>query len=292
MSSRDCWRGFRASSSGYSYSEFEDMCPSEFAQTGNAKIQELRSQTLDSSCRAKGALFSYLTLAFLRKFQTSSSGIVRVRQKSTSKALSATLKGKGPVGGAAENVQSRFKASLLCLSSAVDVGGVNVSCTYIEGDLITILPYSVSGLFGIRCVAVSGFREPRQRGFCSSPSNHLALGAISVCVKGVNVKCGFRSRYLPLREAKKKFDRFHYFRDRLWPDECTSSSNHVAAHHQFPDGVLAPHLPSLVTKKAGLSFLQRQACTSVNPFLRPIGSNYLQYIMGPMGFPVLNGRAR
>ncbi|KAJ7833968.1 hypothetical protein B0H14DRAFT_2591175 [Mycena olivaceomarginata] len=122
MSSRDCWRGFRASSSGYSYSEFEDMCPSEFAQTGNAKIQELRSQ------------LSIL----LAEQKTSSLGVVRLRQKSTSNALSATLKGKGPVGGAADNVQSRFKASLLCLRSAVDVGGVNVSCTYIKGDLITI----------------------------------------------------------------------------------------------------------------------------------------------------------
>ncbi|KAF8155169.1 hypothetical protein K438DRAFT_1777878 [Mycena galopus ATCC 62051] len=54
------------------------------AQTGNAKIQELRSQ-----------------LAMEQK--TSSSGVVRVRQKSKSNALSATLKGKGPVGGTASN---------------------------------------------------------------------------------------------------------------------------------------------------------------------------------------------
>ncbi|KAF8155102.1 hypothetical protein K438DRAFT_1943027 [Mycena galopus ATCC 62051] len=52
---------------------------------------------------AKGQLFSYLALAFLKKFQTSSSGVVRVRQKSKSNALSATLKGKGPVGGTASN---------------------------------------------------------------------------------------------------------------------------------------------------------------------------------------------
>ncbi|KAF8145534.1 hypothetical protein K438DRAFT_2097634 [Mycena galopus ATCC 62051] len=57
------------------------------AQTGNAKIQELRSQLV----------------ILLAEQKTSSSGVVRVRQKSKSNALSATLKGKGPVGGTASN---------------------------------------------------------------------------------------------------------------------------------------------------------------------------------------------
>ncbi|KAJ7787986.1 hypothetical protein B0H14DRAFT_3578227 [Mycena olivaceomarginata] len=60
------------------------------AQTGNAKIQELRSQLA-------------ILVAFLKKFQTSSSGVVRVRQKSKSNALNTTLKGKGPVGGTAKS---------------------------------------------------------------------------------------------------------------------------------------------------------------------------------------------
>ncbi|KAJ6454990.1 hypothetical protein C8R45DRAFT_1082596, partial [Mycena sanguinolenta] len=55
-------------------------------QAGNAKIKELKSQ-----------------LAILVAEQkTNSSGVVRVRQKSKSSALSATLKGKGPLGGRAK----------------------------------------------------------------------------------------------------------------------------------------------------------------------------------------------
>ncbi|KAJ7826021.1 hypothetical protein B0H13DRAFT_2374641 [Mycena leptocephala] len=55
-------------------------------QAGNAKIKELKSQ-----------------LAILGAEQKiNSSGVVRVRQKSKSSALSAILKGKGPVGGRAK----------------------------------------------------------------------------------------------------------------------------------------------------------------------------------------------